>query len=50
MNLNRLYANFHKNLLKLTEELILIYIQGNIFDNRVTGLRPNQNFSTSPAM
>jgi len=50
MNLNRLYTNSHKNLLKHNEELILIYIQDNIFDNRVIGLRPNQNFSTSPAM
>jgi len=34
MNLNRLYTNVHKNLLKLTEELILIYVQDNIFDNQ----------------
>lgn len=34
MNLNRLYTNFQKNLLKLTEEVILIYIQDNIFANK----------------
>jgi hypothetical protein len=34
MNLNRPYTNFHKNVLKLTEELILIYVKDNTFDNQ----------------